>query len=45
MTVSDNFSKVKTAMAKYSDLRLQIMSGFFMVDGDIFDPSKENVKF
>lgn len=32
-------------MAKNSDMRIQIMSGFFLIDGVIFDPSQENVKF
>lgn len=45
MTVSDNFSKIKSFMAKNSDMRTQIMSGFFLVDGAILDPTKENMMF
>lgn len=44
-SIFDNFSKVKSLIAKRSAIRMQIMSGFFLVDGAILDPSKENVQF
>ena len=45
MSVSDNFSKVKASMAKFSNLRLQIMRGFFIIDGEYLLPSDETLEF
>lgn len=45
MAVSDNFSKVKYFMSKNSDMRTQIMSGFFLVDGNILNANNEDMKF
>lgn len=46
MYISDNFSNVKRNYAMHTgENRVNIMSGFFVIDGKILDPSRENVSF